>query len=107
MVCSQMRVLGLLGPPLRTLDRAGTDATVARLAALALATGRTPLLPRVACDAPWILREAGSFRGGGEATGPPGSGFTLEVVAAKCHHVYGDASDADICCYYLPMQVRC
>jgi len=101
-----MRVLGVLGPPLRTVDRAATDATVARLAALALATGRTPLLPRVACDAPWVLREAGSFRGAGVTSGPSGSGFTLEVVAAACRHVYGDASDvADTCCYYLPMQV--
>ena len=62
----------------------------------------------MACDAPWVQREAGGFPGGLPKTmrGAAGSGYSLEVVAAACHHVYSDVSESDTCCYLFPMQVR-
>ena len=50
-----------------TADPAGGAAAygeaIARLVTLAVALGRRPAIPEIACDSPWIAREPGAFLG--------------------------------------------
>ena len=44
--------------------RRGSDGeAIARLVTLAVALGRRPAIPEIACDSPWIAREPGAFLG--------------------------------------------